>query len=266
MSDVMFFGVLEMPYEMAMSDEMSRLQFYGRVRQAIDRLKKAEADLEDAKVGLECEKESWRILNDVCSEAQNRVRELEADRDQALARADAAEAELAKLREQIPYAWVNAGIYRQQTEYATLNVGPDNPWKDGANAFPVYAAPIPAQSLAPAVPDLDAAKRLRLIANKVGLVKAIPEDDAQLWAVAFSVLGMIRHQLDRNQPIGYVIQHDANGGNFFTGTSSFAGMQKTYGSAAKLVFESPVAPAEQQDTAAPSAQPGQDDTITGDNK
>lgn len=44
MSDVMFYGVLQMPYEMAMGDELSRRQFYGRVQEAIDRLKKAEVD------------------------------------------------------------------------------------------------------------------------------------------------------------------------------------------------------------------------------
>ena len=42
-----------------------------------------------------------------------------------------------------PYAWVNAGTERQQIEYATLSVGPDNPWRDSANAFPVYTSPDP---------------------------------------------------------------------------------------------------------------------------
>jgi hypothetical protein len=41
----------------------------------------------------------------------------------------------------MPYGWVNAGTERQQTEYATLNVGPENPWVDTANAFPIYTAP-----------------------------------------------------------------------------------------------------------------------------
>ncbi len=45
MSDVMLFGVLGMPYEMAMGDEMSRLQFYGRVGEAVERLQKAEAEV-----------------------------------------------------------------------------------------------------------------------------------------------------------------------------------------------------------------------------
>jgi hypothetical protein len=46
-----------------------------------------------------------------------------------------------------PYAWVNAGTDRQQTIYATLNVGAENPWVDGANAFPVYLAPQPPDKL-----------------------------------------------------------------------------------------------------------------------
>ena len=38
MSDTMFFGVLQMPYEMAMSGEISRIQFYGRVQEAVKRI------------------------------------------------------------------------------------------------------------------------------------------------------------------------------------------------------------------------------------
>lgn len=40
----------------------------------------------------------------------------------------------------VPYGWINAGTDQQQTTYATLNVGAENPWVDGANAFPVYRA------------------------------------------------------------------------------------------------------------------------------
>ena len=35
MSDVMLFGVLKMPYEMAMASELSRMQFYQRVQQLV---------------------------------------------------------------------------------------------------------------------------------------------------------------------------------------------------------------------------------------
>jgi hypothetical protein len=43
MSDVMLLGVLRMPLEMAMSDELSRLQFHQRAQQAADRIE-ADAD------------------------------------------------------------------------------------------------------------------------------------------------------------------------------------------------------------------------------
>ena len=42
MSDVMLYGVLRMPYEMAMADELSRYQFYQRAQEAADRLEAAE--------------------------------------------------------------------------------------------------------------------------------------------------------------------------------------------------------------------------------
>lgn len=45
MSDVMFYGILNMPYEMAMNNELSRFQFYQTVRQALDRLAEQEKQL-----------------------------------------------------------------------------------------------------------------------------------------------------------------------------------------------------------------------------
>lgn len=45
MSDVMLYGVLCMPYEMAMGSEMSRYQFYQRVQEAASRLEVAESEL-----------------------------------------------------------------------------------------------------------------------------------------------------------------------------------------------------------------------------
>ncbi len=38
MSDLMLLGVLRMPYEMAMDNELSRRQFYDRAQQAADRI------------------------------------------------------------------------------------------------------------------------------------------------------------------------------------------------------------------------------------
>lgn len=38
----MFYGILRMPIEMAMNDELSRFQFYQTVQQALERIKKIE--------------------------------------------------------------------------------------------------------------------------------------------------------------------------------------------------------------------------------
>jgi len=40
MSDVMLFGVLRMPYDMAMHSELSRKQFYNRAQQAADKIER----------------------------------------------------------------------------------------------------------------------------------------------------------------------------------------------------------------------------------
>ena len=37
MTDTMLFGVLKMPFEMAMSDEISRMQYYARVQELVGR-------------------------------------------------------------------------------------------------------------------------------------------------------------------------------------------------------------------------------------
>lgn len=53
MSDQMLFGVLQMPYEAAINDELSRVQFYACAQQAIARineLKKIEHDLLEIKL------------------------------------------------------------------------------------------------------------------------------------------------------------------------------------------------------------------------
>ena len=43
MSDVMFYGVLTMPYELAMGSEFGRLQYWQRTQEAVKRIKAAEA-------------------------------------------------------------------------------------------------------------------------------------------------------------------------------------------------------------------------------
>lgn len=52
MSDLMFFGVLRMPYEMAMEGEISRLQFYNRAKEAADRVERAEAELAELRTAV----------------------------------------------------------------------------------------------------------------------------------------------------------------------------------------------------------------------
>jgi hypothetical protein len=52
MSDLMFYGVLRMPYELAMSDELSRRQFYSRVQEAASRVEKAEARVAELEATL----------------------------------------------------------------------------------------------------------------------------------------------------------------------------------------------------------------------
>ena len=47
MSDVMLKGVLRMPRHMAMGDAISSAQFYDRAQEALDRMERAEAALEE---------------------------------------------------------------------------------------------------------------------------------------------------------------------------------------------------------------------------
>jgi len=42
MSDVMLYGILRMPYELAMNDEVSRFQFYKNAQRAADRIEELE--------------------------------------------------------------------------------------------------------------------------------------------------------------------------------------------------------------------------------
>ena len=49
MSDVMLFGVLRMPYELAMGDELSQRQFYDRAQQAAQEIEALKALANDAR-------------------------------------------------------------------------------------------------------------------------------------------------------------------------------------------------------------------------
>jgi hypothetical protein len=49
MSDVMLYGILNMPYEMAMNDELSRFQFYQTVQQLLEKDSQQQAEIEALK-------------------------------------------------------------------------------------------------------------------------------------------------------------------------------------------------------------------------
>lgn len=61
MSDVMFYGILRMPYEMAMNDELSRRQFYSRVQEAATRVEIAEANVEELERSMKGKLEAARL-------------------------------------------------------------------------------------------------------------------------------------------------------------------------------------------------------------
>lgn len=52
MSDIMLNAVIQMPYEMAMKDELSRRQFYERANQALNERNSKEAEIERLKTAL----------------------------------------------------------------------------------------------------------------------------------------------------------------------------------------------------------------------
>ena len=52
MSDVMLYGILSMPYEMAMSDELSRFQFYKTVQRLLEKDSQQQAEIEALKLQL----------------------------------------------------------------------------------------------------------------------------------------------------------------------------------------------------------------------
>jgi hypothetical protein len=55
----MLFGVLRMPMQSAMSDELSRMQFYQRAQQAADRIEELEAQLARASQQVP---EGWKLV------------------------------------------------------------------------------------------------------------------------------------------------------------------------------------------------------------
>jgi hypothetical protein len=49
----MFYGVLRMPYEMAMDGEISRWQFWQRAQEAVERVAKAEARVAELSAAID---------------------------------------------------------------------------------------------------------------------------------------------------------------------------------------------------------------------
>lgn len=68
MSDEMMFAIAKMPYEMAMSDEMSRRQFYANAQRLV-------AALEDAKLGLRYAVRVW-VLSDEIKWSEEKIDEV----------------------------------------------------------------------------------------------------------------------------------------------------------------------------------------------
>lgn len=62
-TDIMLNGVIQMPYEMAMKDELSRRQFYERANQALNERNAKEAEIERLREALrdlaEAGSEAW---------------------------------------------------------------------------------------------------------------------------------------------------------------------------------------------------------------
>lgn len=84
MSDMMLFGVLGMPFEMAMGDELSRVQFWQRAQQAATRIQSdagriAELERQNAELRQDRTSALNRISNlmDMSEAAKEKIAELE---------------------------------------------------------------------------------------------------------------------------------------------------------------------------------------------
>ena len=79
MSEVMLFGVLHMPYELAMSNELTRRQFHDRAQEAADLIGRLQADLSDARKSTDFWKAEYLAGNDLIEQQAARIKELEKD-------------------------------------------------------------------------------------------------------------------------------------------------------------------------------------------
>lgn len=104
MSDVMLFGVLRMPFDLAMGDHLAQQQFYQRAQECADRLEKAEAALAalqqartTATDANELQLKLVAIISSVTSLGEQRVYDLADSIMQTLPAAAA---------QQEPYGWL----------------------------------------------------------------------------------------------------------------------------------------------------------------
>ena len=75
MSDVMLFGVLRMPYDMAMDGEIARRQFYGRAQEAADRIKELERKNAELELAHQRTKSSLNTASNALAHAESQAAE-----------------------------------------------------------------------------------------------------------------------------------------------------------------------------------------------
>lgn len=198
MSDVLFYGVLRMPYDMAMGDEISRLQFYQRVQQAAGRLEAAELEVATLRAELAQRvagvPDGW-----VLAPAAPTAEIVAAAAMAAWPTASPADIELA--RKAAPLVLMGMDMAPGMTVDALAGVL--------ATMAPAYRAMLAAAPVPPNITEkvgCDSgelhfnATRLRNVARLVGLESAVPQDDATLDGARGSVLGMIAGKLRAAQP------------------------------------------------------------------
>lgn len=122
MSDLMLFGVLRMPYEMAMQSELSRYQFYQRAQEAADRLEAVESPqpAPQGVAGVELREKFYRNLSTdtLISTLITIVQERDAHR----AALDPAVAEIVKLKARV--AELEGDVARDAARYRRLRQNP----------------------------------------------------------------------------------------------------------------------------------------------
>lgn len=108
MSDVMLFGILRMPFDLAMSDEISRHQYWQRGKQAADEVEKLRAEVgrvadERDEARAEVERLKEKML-DIWATSGNRTHSAALDK-----------AEIERLREAL--AWYGARVRELSTPH-----------------------------------------------------------------------------------------------------------------------------------------------------